>query len=308
MAGKRVSVVIPTYNRKETLRSAINSSLAQTLAPEVIVLDDGSTDGTQEMMQGEFPEIRYERFNGPNGPSFLRTKGAGMASGEIMFPIDDDAVFESSRTIEQTVAEFDHPRIAAVGIPFVNVKTGPEVIQRAPDTKERYVVAAYIGACHALRRDLFLQVGGYRKELFYMGEEGDVCLRLLNRGYVTRLGNADPMKHFESPKRVHRRADLYGRRNDILFGWQNVPTGKLPAYWMRATAGGVQHGLRVGRPLRMMQGLLWGYGSTLTHLGSRAPVKREILELFLRMKRQGAMALREIETQLPAVEAAGSST
>lgn len=105
----QAAVVIPTFNRKDYLRKAIVSSLAQTVPVEVVVMDDGSTDGTAEMMRAEFPRIIFEQHPGPNGPSFLRNRGSELATAPILFPIDDDSVFDSTKTVEQTLAEFNHP-------------------------------------------------------------------------------------------------------------------------------------------------------------------------------------------------------
>ena len=82
-----------------------------------------------------------------------------------------------------------------------------------------HVVHAFVGAAHAVRRDVFLKVGGYREHFFFMGEEGDLCLRMMQAGYVTRLGRADPIYHLESSRRDLSRAGFSGRRNDILFAW-----------------------------------------------------------------------------------------
>jgi GT2 family glycosyltransferase len=95
--------------------------------------------------------------------------------------------------------------------------------QAAPDDTNAYVIESFIGTAHALRRSLFLQLGGYREELFHQGEESDLCIRLLAAGYVVRLGRGEPIHHFESPRRDFRRMDHYGPRNAILFAWQNVP-------------------------------------------------------------------------------------
>jgi len=57
-----ISVVIPTYNRCDLLRRALLSVFSQTLLPaEVVVIDDGSTDGTHAMVCAEFPEVSYYR-------------------------------------------------------------------------------------------------------------------------------------------------------------------------------------------------------------------------------------------------------
>jgi glycosyltransferase involved in cell wall biosynthesis len=57
-----ISVVIPTYKRCELLKRALLSVFSQTLLPtEVSVIDDGSTDGTSDMIRKEFPEVKYFR-------------------------------------------------------------------------------------------------------------------------------------------------------------------------------------------------------------------------------------------------------
>jgi len=292
------SVILPTRNRKAMLRVAIQSSLRQSVPVEVIVVDDGSTDGTGEMVCSEFPQVKYVRYDGPKGPSFLRNRGAERATTEFLFPIDDDAEFVSSNTIEQTIAEFSNPRVAAVGIPYINVRLNPTVNQRAPNAEQLYLTAAFVGAAHAVKRSKFLAAGGYREELFYMGEEGDLCLRLLARGYVTRLGRGDPIHHHESPIRNSVWADLYGRRNDVLSAWYNAPLPLLPGRWMSATVNGLLFGAKIGRPLRMLRGLAWGYGSVLKNAGQRSPVDAEIYQLFRELSRR-SMTLSDVESRLP---------
>jgi GT2 family glycosyltransferase len=300
----RASVVIPTFNRKDLLRDAIRSAMAQSVPVEVIVVDDGSPDGTGEMVRAEFPHVRYENLGSGNGPSVVRNHGIRMATCAVCFPIDDDAVFVSPRTIEQTLGEFEEDkRVGAVGIPFINVRKdlAKRVLQRA-DGEGIQLAHAFVGCAHAVRRDVFLAVGGYREHFFYMGEEGDVCLRMLAAGYVTRLGRADPMHHFESPSRVHARADFYGRRNDILYTWHNVPAPAVFAHMAGATLNGLIFGLRCGRSWRMVRGLASGYAGILGQWGARRPVSREVYRLARELKRRGAVPLAEVESRLPPMQ------
>src|ERR1043165_7988389 len=93
------SITIPTRNRWAILRQSILAALKQTVPVEIIVLDDGSTDETPEMMRSEFPQIRYEQQLGSNGPCVLRNQGARLAAAPILFPLDDDSVLASPRTV-----------------------------------------------------------------------------------------------------------------------------------------------------------------------------------------------------------------
>ncbi len=277
------TVVITTKNRRDELRTAIQSSLAQSAKPQVLVIDDGSTDGTSEMVKTEFPAVELHRSETSLGLIAQRNRGADLAAGEIIFSIDDDAIFSSPRVIEQTLAEFSHPRIGAIAIPFINVKKDDVLRQRAPAKAGLYVTASYIGTAHALRRDVFLKLGGYRAHLIHQGEEGDYTIRMLAAGYVVALGRADPIHHFESPKRSSKRMSLYGRRNDILFGWHNVPLMDLPLRWLRVTTGGLIHGFRRRSPLWAIQGLSWGFGSSIRFAGRRSPVSRTAYRLYRRL-------------------------
>ena len=301
----RASVVIPTYNRKDMLGDAIRSAMAQSVPVEIIVLDDGSQDGTGEMVRSEFPDVRYENLGSGNGPSILRNRGIRMASCEICFPIDDDAIFTSPQTVEQTLIDFaEDKRVGAVGIPFINIRKDPAktVLQRSAGPGIQ-VCHAYVGCAHAVRRDVFLTVGGYREHFYYMGEEGDVCLRLLAAGYVTRLGTADPMHHFESPSRVHARADFYGRRNDVLYVWHNVPAPAVFPHMLGVTVNGVKFGFRCGRPWRMVKGLAAGYASIFTQRHGRRPVSKDIYKLSRELKQRGSMPLIEVAHRLPPISA-----
>src|SRR5690242_12260616 len=63
----RVTVAITTKNRKHELRSALESLLRQSMPLEILVLDDGSSDGTEAMITNEFPSVRLLRFEQSEG-------------------------------------------------------------------------------------------------------------------------------------------------------------------------------------------------------------------------------------------------
>jgi GT2 family glycosyltransferase len=299
MPNFAASLVIPTRNRVEELRALLRSALAQTVPLEILVMDDGASDAVSEMVRDEFPQVHYYRLGIGRGPAFQRNRGIELATSALVFPLDDDTVFVSPRTVEQTLAEFDHPSVGAVGIPFVNVRYDSSVRQRAPDTEHVWIEHAFVGASHALRRAAFLQVGGYREHFFYMGEEGDLCLRLLSSGYVVRLGTADPIHHLESPRRNLALADYCGRRNDVLFAWHNVPLMFLPLHLIGTTANGMLSAMRSKNPGRMLLGMLHGYTSILRRWRERRPVAVGVYRLQRMLKKSGPRALEEIMALVP---------
>jgi len=106
-----VTVVIPTYNRHSLLARALRSLMAQTRPPdEIIVVDDGSTDGTGERLAREFPSVRYfaqER----RGVSSARNRAIRAASGEWMGFLDSDDEWlpeKLARQLAVLAAQPDH--------------------------------------------------------------------------------------------------------------------------------------------------------------------------------------------------------
>jgi GT2 family glycosyltransferase len=295
----RASVVIATRNRKDDLRRALATSFAQSVPVEVIVMDDGSTDGTAEMVTTEFPRARLYRLGDARGPAFQRTRGAELARSEFLFPIDDDSSFPSTRTIEQTLAEFDHPRVGAVSIPFLDVRTGEHLPHSGPLPGEPHVTFTYVGASHALRRSAFLAVGGYREQLFNMGEESDACVRLLNAGYVVRVGRADEIHHHTSPVRNPKNIVIRSWRNAILYAWHNVPWPDLPLQLAGTTFMALRWALHERRLAWTLRGLAWGYARLLPEWKHRRPVTRSVYRLGRRLKHAPVLPLAQIEPELP---------
>ena len=85
-----LSIIIPTFNRCELLYRALNSVFKQTYSDyEVIVIDDGSTDDTAEMLQKNFTQVRYV-FQSNKGVSAARNKGLELAKGRWIAFLDSD--------------------------------------------------------------------------------------------------------------------------------------------------------------------------------------------------------------------------
>ena len=262
-------------------------------------MDDGSSKPVAEMIRHEFSEVRYYNLAIGRGPAFQRNRGVELATCEVVFPLDDDTVLMSPKTVEQTLAEFNDPRVGALGIPFINVHIDQQIRQRAPEPEGIWVTHAFVGAAHAVRRSAFLQAGGYREHFFYMGEESDLCLRLLNAGYVVRLGTADPVHHLESPRRNLALANYYGRRNDVLFAWHNVPFTFWPIHLLGTTLNGLLTALESTNAERMLLGMIHGYAAIVRRWRERRPVSVPVYLLHRRLKKSGPCTLEEVTRRLP---------
>ncbi len=120
----RFSIIIPTHNRKKLLEKCLRSLLAQEYDSdeyEIIVIDDGSSDGSQELIRNlrkTAPNIRYFR-NRHSGPGHARNTGLKKANGEYVAFTDDDCVVEKDwlRKIER---EFERTGVDVVGGSIIN--------------------------------------------------------------------------------------------------------------------------------------------------------------------------------------------
>jgi glycosyltransferase involved in cell wall biosynthesis len=124
-----VSVIIPVYNGERYLAEAVQSVLAQTYAPvEIIVVDDGSTDGTADVAK-HFAPVQYVR-QANSGVSAARNRGLELARGEFLAFLDADDLWVADKLARQTEAFTTDPQLDMV---FGHVRQfySPELDQRA---------------------------------------------------------------------------------------------------------------------------------------------------------------------------------
>ncbi len=103
MKPKMISVIIPTYNRKEKLAKCIESVLGQSYREiEAIVVDDASADGTQELFREISDErLKYYRYETNRGACYARNYGAERAEGEFLAFQDSDDIWHAEKLEKQ---------------------------------------------------------------------------------------------------------------------------------------------------------------------------------------------------------------
>jgi glycosyltransferase involved in cell wall biosynthesis len=286
------SIVITTKDRKEDLAGAIESSLHQKGEPEIFVFDDGSDDGTSDFIRAAYPAVKLHREEHSSGLIAARNKAASMATGDIIFSIDDDAAFSDDTIVEEILNNFTSPRIGAVAIPHIDINRSPNLLHQPPDDTTPYITSEFTGTAHALRKDIFLRLNGYRNYFFRQCEEMDYCIRMLNLGYYVRLGTSKPIIHYESPKRDQAAIKFYAARNNVLFTLQNVPRTCLFFHMAVNMFNLIRH--HEGYLIPVSKGILTGLKDFFQNKNIvRSPVNREAYHLFREMRKKQAIALSE---------------
>lgn len=194
----KFSVVIPTYNRAATLRQTLTALMAQDYPDyEIIVVDDGSTDGTRAMIAREFPQVRYI-YQQNRGPAAARNRGIAHARGEIIAFTDDDCVPPRDWLARLADGYARYPDVVGVG---GYLEAPDEVLQRAPLARyERFIARRvfrvsereYVGGFEcpaggtnniAYRRAILERVGGFDESFPYAaGEDADLKWRICQLG------------------------------------------------------------------------------------------------------------------------------
>lgn len=183
-----VSIVVPTWNAEKTVGPLLDSlrSLAYERY-EVIIVNDGSTDGTKGVVQ-RYPVKLIDQTN--RGASAARDAGLRAASGEIIAFVDSD-VTVSRDWLKHLVRPFADPTVAATtGQTIFRRNEKCAAWMRSLDIARRYsqrreYTRLANGPNSAFRRDVLLEVGGFNPQ-WYHAEDTEVSYRLVGRGYRIR--------------------------------------------------------------------------------------------------------------------------
>ena len=299
------TVLITTKDRREELKKAIASALTQDGVTEILVFDDGSSDGTSELVRRDFPSVRLECSDRPLGIISARNRAIRMATGSVVITIDDDCVFQSSNTVTVTMSDFSDPVVGAVAIPHINVNQSTAARSIPPQSDRVFAVSEFTGCASAVRRDLFLALGGFNTILWRQCEEYDFCTRLLAYGCVTRCGNAAPILHFESANRNNDSINFHGARGHLLYAWCNVPMWALLPHAVASAAMYLGHASRTHHLKSAAKGLASAVSAIVSMRARRHPVATSVYWVIRRLRRRGPLELTALTPSLRALIAKG---
>ena len=187
-----VTILIITWNRKNDILETIRSIHEQSYQNfEIVIVDNGSTDGTVEAIRQAYTQVRLIKLDRNTGTTIGRNAGINVARGDIIFFLDSDA-YPASETLMSIVLRFlDDPRLGVINSKIINAYTkeidhtaGWVYTERnkADQDKEFLSFSFSEGGC-AIRKEVFDRVGLFWEMLFFGGEGLDYSMRVWDAGY-----------------------------------------------------------------------------------------------------------------------------
>jgi glycosyltransferase involved in cell wall biosynthesis len=189
-----VSVVVPAYNSARELRECL-PALVQSIPParEIIVVDDASTDETASVAADHGALL--VRLARNSGPSAARNAGGRTARGDVLFFVDADVVVAPDAVARVTRAFAADPGLAAVFGSYDRRPRAPGLVSQYRNLLHHYVhqtgnpeASTFWAGCGAVRRSIFLAIGGFDAERFPRAiEDIELGQRLRAAGHRIRL-------------------------------------------------------------------------------------------------------------------------
>ena len=189
----KISVIIPTFNRKKILGRAIQSVINQSLKPfEVIIIDDGSNDGTKDWVKESFQDIRYIYQNN-QGVSSARNKGIKYACGDWIAFLDSDDEWLPNKLYEQVKVISSNPEIKFFHTNEIWIRNGVRVNQMKKHKKYGgYIFDKCLDICRVspssvlIKKEIFDDIGTFDESL-RVCEDYDLWLRITSKYPVVFL-------------------------------------------------------------------------------------------------------------------------
>ena len=235
-ADRRVSVVVATRDRCADLESSLRHLTALPERPRVLVVDNASSDGTVAMVRRCFPQATLVAL-AHNMWGAARTVGARQARSPYVAFSDDDSWWAPGSLRRAADLLDAHPRL---GLVAATVLVGPEghrdptseLMARSPLPQSPALdlpgILGFLACGCVVRREAFLDVGGFEARLEIGGEEELLALDLASAGWGLHYEEGLVAHHHPSPTRAQGARRRREVRNLLWTAWLRYPS---PAAW-----------------------------------------------------------------------------
>ena len=274
----RISIVIPTHQTRElTLRCVDAVQARPPESSEVLVVDDGSTDGTAEALHRRHPSVNVVVLAERRGFTGAANFGMAAARGELLFLLNSDTVVELEAVARLVAAFDDEPRLGVAGAELRFPDGRPQwSAGRAPTRLWLFALASGMarglsrlpgyrtlrpeggrrgrvdwvsGAAMMVRREAWRAVGGFDERFHFYCQDLDLCLRTLAAGWTVRVVPRARVTHLTGGTIGQREGAAADRSNPALL-WTDLVRWAAKHGGPEAARGAARV-LRLGGALRV---------------------------------------------------------
>lgn len=240
-----VSVIIPTYNRARYIREAVDSVLAQTYNnTEIIVVDDGSTDNTKEILNHYGSKIRYI-YQKNSGPSASRNKGIKQSNGEVIAFLDSDDIWlpEKLELQVKLIQQSQNIGLVSGGIYMADASgkiISDPIIKRNYENRRSFIRELMVhnivtggGSTALIKKKCFDELGLFNEDL-WIGEDWNMWLRIAKQ-YEVKFVEKPLVKYRIHGSNLHKNLEkikVDGKRNvsENVEKWRLITRRKAYSY------------------------------------------------------------------------------
>lgn len=297
MDNPLVSVVIVTWNRREDVLQAVQSIYDQAYQNfEIVVVDNGSTDGTVDALERLYPAAILVTLQQNVGAPAGRNAGIRVARGEFIFFLDSDASLATDTLINMVRKFQAMPEVGVIACKVVNAYTkeldpnGGWIFAEKDKSEQNseFLSYSFCSAGSAIRKQVIDQVGLFWNALFIYREEDDLSLRVWNAGYKILYYPQALIYHRVSPHKrvVHHERQYFDLRNSLYIYFTRYPWWMLLCFTPLKIGTSFAKGFKRGC-WRQVFRALFDVVQQFFHLwGQRQPISNRTAYHYIRLQRE----------------------
>lgn len=223
-----VAICIATKNRRDDLERTLGVIEKLDPAPaELLVTADGCTDGTVELVRSRAPSARLTIHAEPRGSTASRDAMFRAATSDVMLILDDDSYPLETNFLGRLAAIFaKNPRLAVATFPQ-RTDEFPES-HAVTDFGPSVFIGTYVNCAAAIRRSVFIELGGYPAQFRIAYDEPDFALRCVCAGWQVRYETSLTIRHhYSGVQRNEMRMHHTHARNELWSVLMRCPAPQL---------------------------------------------------------------------------------